>query len=204
MSRSANTLSALKSAPGVLGSANTIVVLLASAGDVELVILDGFLQHLEAEHFRGASRRECRRAGELLLGNQLGASRRVVDSFDGRSQILQVSLALRQRLRVRVDDRDLIDLGARQRLQTVDDIELDLAADREVVIEQEVVVAVDRAADRVLERNHAMRRAPLRDRVEDVLEALAGQGLGLRAAVLQRRRLSFESFESFGSFESFT
>jgi hypothetical protein len=32
MSRSANTLSALKSAPGVLGRANTMVVLFASAG----------------------------------------------------------------------------------------------------------------------------------------------------------------------------
>ena len=65
MSRSAKTLSALKSAPGVLGSANTIVVLLASGGgdaaddgearDVVLVVLHGLLQHLEPEDFGRAA-----------------------------------------------------------------------------------------------------------------------------------------------------
>ena len=59
---------------------------------------------------------------------------------------------------MRVDDLDVADLRARQRLQAVDDVELHLAGDGEVVIEEQIVVAMDRAADRVLERDHAVRR----------------------------------------------
>ena len=197
MSRSAKTLSALNSAPGVLGNANTIVVLLASAGgdaaddgkarDVVFEILDGLLQHLEAKDFGGASRGESGSARQLLLGHEFGAASSVVDRFDCDSQPLQVSLALGERLRMGVDRLHVGDLRAGQRLQTVDDVELHFTGDAELVIEQQVVIAMNGAADGVLERNDAMGRPLLDDRLEDFVERLAGQGLDFRPAEMKRR-----------------
>src|SRR5690606_10749773 len=53
-----------------------------------------------------------------------------------------------------------------------------------------VVVPVDGAANRVLERHHAVRGALLLDRLEHLVEGLARQRLGLRAAVGQRGSLA--------------
>ena len=196
MSRRAKTLSALNSAPGVLGSANTIVVLLASgggaaaddgeAGDVVLEILHRFLKDLETEDLGRAPRGQRRCTLELLLGDELGSARGVVDGFDRRPESLQVSLALRERLRMGVDDLDVRERRAGERLQAMDDVELDFAGDPELVIEQQVVVAVNRAADGVLERNDAMRRPLLDDRLEDLVERLAGQRLDVGPAKMQR------------------
>src|SRR6185436_1665090 len=72
----------------------------------------------------------------------------------------------------------------------MDDIELHFTGDRDLVIEQEIVVAVYGAADRVLERDDAVGRAPLGDRFEDFVEALARQRLGLRSGELQGGRLA--------------
>src|SRR4029453_2511864 len=88
---------------------------------------------------------------------------------------------------------DVADLRARQRLQAVDDVELYLAGDGEVVVEEQVVVAMDRAADRVLEGAQPVRRLLARDGIEDVFEALARQRLGLRSAVLQCRRFAIRA-----------
>ena len=81
-------------------------------------------------------------------------------------------------------------LRAGQRLQTVDDVELHFAGDAELVIEQQVVVTVDGAADGVLERNDAMGRPLLDDRLEDLVERLAGQGFDVRPAEVKRRRFA--------------
>src|SRR5262249_8928619 len=54
-----------------------------------------------------------------------------------------------------------------------------LRDDRQLVREQEVVVPVDAPADRVLERQDAVRRASLVHRVEDLLEAVARDELRL-------------------------
>ena len=57
---------------------------------------------------------------------------------------------------MRVDDLHVLQLRPRQRLQAVDDVELDLARDAQLVLEQQVVVAMDGAANRVLQRHDAV------------------------------------------------
>ena len=66
------------------------------------------------------------------------------------------------------------------------DRHLHLADDRQLVLDQQVVVAVDAAADRVLDRQHAIVRRSLLDRGKHVFEALAGNQL--RVAAHQPRR----------------
>ena len=51
--------------------------------------------------------------------------------------------------------------------------ELDLGDDRQLVLQQQVVVAMDAAANRVLDRQHAVRRRTGVDGGEDFLEAMA-------------------------------
>ena len=65
----------------------------------------------------------------------------------------QKPLALRQRLRMRVDPPQAVERRAGQRQQVVHDRQLHLADDRQLVRQQQVVVAVDAAADRVLDRH---------------------------------------------------
>ena len=159
MSRSANTLSALNSAPGAFGSAKTSEVLSARAErlriardqqeprDVVAVVLDAALQHAEAENLRGARRGDGGGVGQLLIANQPRAAGGVVGGDDlDVGQPAQELLALRQRLRMRADAADLRQLGAGQRDQVVDDLELGLGDDRQIVLEQQVVVAMDAAA----------------------------------------------------------
>src|SRR6185436_4729759 len=71
--------------------------------------------------------------------------------------------------------------------QAVDDVELHLARDHELVLEQQVVVAVDRPADGVLERHDAVRRALPHHGFEHLVEALAGHRFDLRPTVEERR-----------------
>ena len=61
----------------------------------------------------------------------------------------------------------------------MDDRQFDLADDLELVLEQEVVVAVNGAADRVLDWQDAEGGLAALDRVEDVLEAGTGQERGV-------------------------
>src|SRR6185295_5045580 len=64
-----------------------------------------------------------------------------------------------------------------QREQAVVHAQLDLADDRQVVLEQQIVVAVDAAADGVLHRQDAVRRAGVAHRGEDFVEGRAGKRL---------------------------
>src|SRR5262249_49841460 len=82
------------------------------------------------------------------------------------------------------------DVCPRQRLQTVDDVELHLAGNHQFVLEQEVVIAVNGAADGVLERDHSMRRALLHDGLEHFVEGLARHRLDVLSAVEKRRGLA--------------
>ena len=59
------------------------------------------------------------------------------------------------------------------------DDQLHLADDGEVVLEQQVVVAMDAAADGVLHGQHAVSGAALIHGLEDELEALAGEQVGV-------------------------
>ena len=61
------------------------------------------------------------------------------------------------------------------------DAQLDLADDRQVVVDEQVVVAVNAAADGVLHRQDAVGGAAVRDGGEDFLEAGAGED-GVRRA----------------------
>ena len=127
MSRSANTLSALKSAPGSFDSAKRIVVLsgverrvFASRNDDEPrevggVVLNSRREHVEAEDLAGARRSDGRGVLERAVANQLGAAGRIVrrDDLDVR-QRPQELLALRQRLRMRVDAAQRLAARARR------------------------------------------------------------------------------------------
>ena len=123
----------------------------------------------------GALGRDGRRVREPLLLDQLGAAGRVVRRVTRTpGSVPQEALALRQRLRVRVDalaPGSIVVPGQRQ--QVVRDGQLDLADDRQVVLEQQVVVAVDAAADRVLDRQDAVRGPARRHGGEHVVERLA-------------------------------
>ena len=92
-------------------------------------------------------------SGAALLADVLGAARGVVGRNDlDVGQAAQEVLALRERLRVRADAADLRQLGPRQGDQLVHHLELGLRDDRQIVLEQQVVVAMDAAAGRVLDR----------------------------------------------------
>ena len=76
---------------------------------------------------------------------------------------------------MRVDDAYVLETRPGEAEQAVIDAQLHLADDRQHVIDEQVVVAVDAAADGVLHRENAMRGAPLGDGREDVLEGGAGE-----------------------------
>ena len=90
---------------------------------------------------------------------------------------------------MRVDDADVLEGDAGIREEAVLDLQLHLADDRQLVLDEEVVVAVDAAADRVLHRENAVRRASRFDGLEDVLEGAARKRLGGRRE-RQRRGLA--------------
>ena len=191
MPRSANTLSALKSAPGSLRSVKTTEVLSGGASgvaltadgeeprDVVVEVLDARAQRLEPEQLAGARRGDGRRVAPLLVAHHLRAPRRVVgrDRFDA-VEAAQEPRALRQRLRMRQDPPDFLEPHARQREQLVHDRHLDFADDRELALDEQVVVAVNRAADRVLDRDDAEADVAGVDGVEHLVEGRVRARLG--------------------------
>ena len=80
---------------------------------------------------------------------------------------------------MRVDPAEAGQRRAWQGQQVMDDRQLDLADDRQVVLEQQVVVPVDAAANRVLDRQHAVGDRAGLHRVEGFFEAPAGQQVGV-------------------------
>ena len=158
--------------------------------DVVLVVLNRRPERHQAEHFGGARRRDRRGIVHLFVGDQLRAARRVVgrNHLDA-GQRPEEPIALRQRLRVRIDPAHPLHRAARQREKVVLDPQLHLAHDRQMMLEEQVEVAVDAAADRILDRQHAVRRRAGLDRVEDVLEGAAGHELRV-GADLPRGRLA--------------
>ena len=189
MPRSAKTLSALNSAPGSLLSVKTTDVLSGAAQrhaiaadreearDVVLEILDARLQRLEAEQTAGAAGRNRRRVAAPLVADHLGAAGGVVgcDRLDVL-QRPQESRALGQRLRMRQHPPHVLESHARKRQQVVHHRHLHLADDRQVGFDEQVVVAVNRPADGVLDRHDAERHTIVVHRFEDVLERGKGRG----------------------------
>src|SRR5438093_1199401 len=150
------------------------------AGDVVVEILNRRGERDEAEHVARARGRDRGGVFQAGVGDHLRAARGVVrrDDLDVL-QRPQEALARREPLRVRVDAAQAAERCARQRQQVMHDRQLDLRDDRQLVREQQVVVAVDAAADRVLERQDAVRGAAAVDGVEDVFEAVARDQLRL-------------------------
>ena len=74
-----------------------------------------------------------------------------------------------------------------QRLQTVNDVQLDFAGYRDLVIDEEVVVAVNGSADGVFHRHDPVRCALVQHGVEDLVERLARQRFRVRGKKQGRR-----------------
>ena len=127
------------------------------------------------------ARRDRRRVPPLLVADHLGAAGGVV----GRDRLDPVEgpqepRALSQRLRMREDPPHFAELDARKREQVVHHRHLDLADDRQLPFDQQVVVAMNRAADRVLDRDDAeVHRAGV-DRVEHFVERRIGTRIRIR------------------------
>ena len=114
----------------------------------------------------------------MFVGHHLGAAGGVVGGDDVDAlQRPQKPLALRQRLRVRVDPPQPLDRRPRQSEQLVDDRQLDLGLNRQLVRDQQVVVAMNTAPNRVLNRQNPVVGLPALDGGKHVLEALARQRL---------------------------
>jgi hypothetical protein len=79
---------------------------------------------------------------------------------------------------VRVDDADVLEPRPRLAEQAVIHAQLHLADDRQIVVHEQVVVAVDAAADGVLHRQDAVRGAPAGDGGEHLFETGAGEDVG--------------------------
>ena len=129
--------------------------------DVVLVILNRRPERQQAEDFGGARRGDRRGIVHLFVRDQLRAARRVVgrNHLDA-GQRPEKPIALRQRLRVRINPAHPLHRAVRQREEMVHDRQLHLAHDRQVMLEEQVEVAVDAAADRVLNRQHAVAAGP--------------------------------------------
>ena len=145
---------------------------------------------VKPEHFAGPRRGDRRRIVHLLVGDHLGASRRVVgrDDLDAGERP-QEPIALRQRLRMRIDAPHL--LAASCRAAPADD-------ERPAARPRRRSAGRARAAGRSCggccrqsSSRSAARRSPRAalDGVEDILERAAGQRLGV-GVDLQRRRLA--------------
>ena len=81
---------------------------------------------------------------------------------------------------MRVHAPQPLDGRAGQRQQLVDDRQLDLGLNRQLVRHQQVVVAMNAAANRVLNRQDPVMGLPALDGGKHVLEALARQELRIR------------------------
>jgi hypothetical protein len=74
----------------------------------------------------------------------------------------------------------------------VDDDQLGFSDDGEVVLEEQVVVDMDAAADRILDRKKPMRRPAFRHRGKYLFESIARDDLGAGPR-LERRGLAVRS-----------
>ena len=168
------------------------------ARDVVRVILNLGTQNLETEDLGGAFRGDRRCIRELLFLDQLRAAGRIVGRFHRHAgHAAQEPLALRQRLGMRQYPPHILQRSAGQRHQVVRDRQRHLADNGQIVFEEQVVVAVNTAADRVLDRQDAVCRLTGRDCGEDVLERLAGEKVGMiaetkRGGLAVRSRFALE------------
>ena len=121
-----------------------------------------------------ARRGNRRGVRQLAVRHHLRAAGRIVRRHDfDPCQRAQKPLALRERLRMRVDSLDRRHRGPGKRQKVVHDRYFDLTHDRQVVLDEEIVVTVNAPADRVLDRQDPVRGRSVLDGVKHILEALA-------------------------------
>jgi hypothetical protein len=149
------------------------------AGDVAGVVLDAGCEDLEAVELGGARGRDGGGVPEPPRGDVLGGARGVVEGLAGHVEAhgVERQLALRQRLRVGDDPGEQLPSHPGEREEAVVDGELDLPDDVEAVPEEEVVVAVDAAAEGVLHGEHGAVGDPELDGLKGHLELVAGDGV---------------------------
>src|SRR3972149_5022106 len=152
------------------------------------VVLDALLQHGYVVR-PGGQLRGDRRHRRVVLGALRRRRRRRHLLGAGVGQVGQQPLpALRERLRVGADDLDLAELaGPRQ--QVLADLERELARDQGLRVDEAVEGDVDGPLGRVLDRHHAVLRAPPLALLEDIRDALERDEVGGRAETAHRRRV---------------
>ena len=157
----------------------------------------------QVEDFSRARRRDRRGVLQLLVANHLRAAGRVVGRDDlDPLQARQKSFALRQPLRMRVHLLDVRELRPRKREQVVRHLQQHLGHDRQLVLEQQVVVAVDAAANRVLDRQNAVGCLAAFDGGKHLVEALARHSRRVRTESQCRRFAIRARFALIGNFHS--
>jgi hypothetical protein len=152
------------------------------ARHVPCVILDAVGEDVQALELSGARRGNgggvAERGGRDVFGGAGGVVERL--ARDVETHGVERELALRERLRVGDDAGEQLLAHAGQREEAVVDGELHLADDVEAVAEQEVVVAVDAAAEGVLDGEHGAVGDPELHGLERDLELVARDGVAAR------------------------
>eukprot|EP00962_Isochrysis_galbana_P028890 scaffold9176_cov104-Isochrysis_galbana.AAC.4 len=148
-------------------------------GEVVCVVLDAVVEHFQPVHARRMHRGDGGRVAQPLLLDVLGRAGRVVRRHRRDLGVAQVVLRLGQRLRVAHRLFDVAHLDARQRQQRVAHAQRVLAEDVHAPVEpqQQVVVAVNRAAQRVLHRHRPILNLARRQRHKDILEGVEAPGV---------------------------
>eukprot|EP00268_Persea_americana_P058205 TRINITY_DN7020_c0_g1_i1.p2 TRINITY_DN7020_c0_g1~~TRINITY_DN7020_c0_g1_i1.p2 ORF type:complete len:320 (-),score=41.53 TRINITY_DN7020_c0_g1_i1:261-1220(-) len=148
---------------------------------VARVVLDPVRKDLEPVQIRGTGASDSGRVAEAVGRNEFGRAGRVVHGLadDVEAELGEGQLALREGLGVADDAGEILLPDAREGEETVVDGELDLADDVEAVAEEEVVVAVDAAAERVLDGEDGAVGDPELDGLESDLELVARDGLAV-------------------------
>nr|GME11661.1 hypothetical protein CR513_54080 [Ipomoea batatas] len=126
---------------------------------------------------------------EVVGGDVLRGAGGVVHGLtrDGEAEIGERELALGECLRVAYDAREVVFSDAREREEAVVDRELDLADDVEAVAEEEVVVPVNRAAERVLHRENRSVGNPELHGLKRNLKLIARNRFAIRIRLSGRR-----------------
>ncbi|KAF8039552.1 hypothetical protein BT93_B1922 [Corymbia citriodora subsp. variegata] len=151
-------------------------------GHVARIVLDPVRQDLKTVQLRRPRARDRRRVAEVVRRDVLRGPGGVVHGLARRlwGQLRQGVLALGKRLRVGDHAREVLHARAGESEEAMVDRELDLADDVEAVAEEEVVVAVDRAAEGVLHRQDGAVSDPELHGLEGDLELVARDGLAIR------------------------
>src|SRR5712672_3518345 len=82
---------------------------------------------------------------------------------------------------MRINPLHLLERSARECQKVMDYRHFELAHDREVVLEEQVEIAVNAAANRVFDRQHPEINLVVVDRREDILKALTGHQMSVRS-----------------------